>query len=219
MPRKTNSQYPYLAGIWDDIFVGNEAGRRAVADHVATVRWEDLRAPATGISILGFGTDPSLDSNTGHRLFSATTTETLFIFMQMQHNQVRGLTLSPHVHWIKEASGTVVWQLEYKLYSIGGAYPANYTTTTTSTVTTEYGAVSPAVDVHTLSVFPVIDTSSLTGVSAMIECKVSRLGGDASDDYAQTARFVEFDIHVPLIGHGSTEVSSGDYTTADLGGG
>ena len=219
MARRSNSQYPYLATHWDNVYQGNLEGNRFVADHVAAITWDDLRAPASTISIFGFGTDPDVDSNTGHLLFSPTITETVFIFFQMPHNLVKGVPVHPHVHWIKEGANTVVWQLEYKLYDLNGAYPANYTTLTTTSVTRDYGDVSPAINVHTLSSFDAISTDSISNVSAMIECKVSRLGGNGADNYSGDARLVEFDIHVPVIGHGSFLEYEGGYSLTDLGGG
>jgi len=43
-------------------------------------------------------------------------------------------------------------------------------------------------------------------VSDMLICKLSRLGGDASDTYNnQNARFLEFDIHFEVDGLGTAQ--------------
>ena len=37
----------------------------------------------------------------------------------------------------------------------------------------------------------------------MLKILISRIGGDVTDTYGADAKFLEFDIHVPLIDYGS----------------
>ena len=213
----TNSQYPNLT-IWHDVFNSTAQGRRLIADHVAALTWDDLRAPASAINPPGQASDPSLDANTGHFLFSASQTNLLYIFLQMPHDFAEQTGITPHIHWIKEAAGTVLWQLDYKWYNpAGGEWPDSYTTTQTTTVITDYGEVSPAVNIGTMSFFPRIDGTGMN-ISSMFECKVSRIGGDASDTYGTTARFVEFDIHYQKVGHGSEAPGARDDHQREISG-
>lgn len=217
MARLTNSAYPHLL-IWDEVYNGTQLGNRYIADHIAALTWDDLRAPATALNPPGAVSDPDIDTTTGHYLFDKNGTETLIVFLQFPHYYAEGTAVTAHVHWIKEAAGTVVWQLEYKWYNpAGGEYPGSYTAITTSTVITDYGEVSPAVNVGTMSFFPRIDGTDKL-ISSMFECKVSRLGGDGSDDYDQDARFVEFDIHFLGVGHGSVAAGSRDDHQRDIAG-
>ena len=204
MARQTNSEYPNVRPEWDAIYGRTQEGDRLVADHVASLSWDDLTAPASGINPPGAVSDPDIDTATGHLLFDKASTETIVVFFQLPHTYAEGTNVTPHVHWIKEATGVVVWQLEYKWYNISGAYPANYTTVTSSTVLTDYGEVSPAVNVHTISFFARAAGAGHT-ISSMFECKLSRLGGDAADDYDQDARFTEIDLHYLSYGHGSKD--------------
>ena len=162
-------------------------------------------------------TEPDVDTATGHLLFSATETNTIIALFQIPHTYAEGTNVRPKVRWIKEASGVVVWQLEYKWYNISGSFPANYTTLTTSTVLTDYGAVSPAVNVHTVSYFADIDGTSMS-ISSMLECKVSRLGADGSDTYAQAARYVEFNVEYLRLGHGSETTTAKRFAASDIAG-
>ena len=217
MARLKNSAYPHVRNAWDNIYNNTEYGQQLVADHVAGLTWDDLRAPATAVNPPGAASDPDIDPNTGHFLFADNATETIIIFYQMPHDWAEGSNIRSHIHWIKEGAGTVVWQLEYKFYNISAEYPSSYTTVTSSTVLTDYGEVSPAVNVHTMSFFPAIAGTGKT-ISAMIECKFSRLGGDASDDYSGDARFVEADIHYLKLGHGSETADNKVFGESDIAG-
>ena len=202
MARLTNSAYPHVRSDWDDIYTGTRRGSRLAADHIAGLTWDDLRAPATGINPPGAVSDPDIDTTTGHLLFADNSTETVAIFFQFPHNYAEGTDITPHVHWIKQGANPVVWQLEYIWYNIAGEYTGSYTTITTSGASPDYGDVSPAVEVHTISFFERIAGTGKT-ISSMFECKLSRLGGDAGDTYSGDARFVEFDLHYLKLGHGS----------------
>lgn len=203
MSRLKNPSIPSFRENWDDVYGGTERGSSLVADHVAGFYWDDLRAPATGLNPPGAVSDPDRDSTTGHWLFDKNSTETIIAIFQFPHNWVEGTDINVHIHWIKEAISTVVWELEYKWYNVNGVYPASYTTLTTSSVTPhDFGAVSPPVNVPVISSFSTIAGTGKT-ISSTVEARISRLGGDGSDNYDQDARFAEVDIHILRSGHGS----------------
>ena len=218
MPRIKNSQYPHLRQVWDEVYQRSELGDRYVADHVASFAWDDLRAPAAGLNPPGAVSDPDFDNTSGHALFDDNSTEALVVFYQFPHDWAQGTIVIPHIHWIKEGAGDVLWQLQYKWYNVGAEYPGAYTTLQTTSVTTEYGAVSPAVDVHTISVFDVISGTGKT-ISSMLECRFGRVGGDAADTYSGDARFVEMDVHFLRGGpHGSEAEYSRVFGESDIAG-
>lgn len=202
--RITNSQYPNIQAVWDEIYKRSQLGDRYVANNVAAATWDDLRAPAAGINPPGAASDPDIDQLTGHALFADNGTEALAVFFQMPHIWVEGSQLRPHIHWIKEGAGDVLWQLDYKWYNAGDEWPSAYTTIQTTSVSTEYGEVSPAVDVGTISAFPAISGSGKR-ISSMLECRFGRIGGDAADTYTGDARMVEMDIHYLRLGGWGSE--------------
>lgn len=215
-----NSSLPHFGQEWDDIYANNERGRRLIADHVAGFYWDDLRSPASGIDPVGQASAPDRDTETGHLLFDKNSTETIVIFKQFPHYWAEGTDIEMHLHWIKEATGVVVWQAEYKWYNIGGEWPAAYTTLTQSEVSPEsgdYGDASPAFNIHVMSDFGFIAGTGKT-VSSMIEVKLSRLGGNGSDNYDQDVRFLEFDIHALFTGHGSETEYSRTFGESDIAG-
>jgi len=171
-------------------------------------KWDDLAAPASAINPPGLASDPDFDTTNGGWLFDAASTEVLFIILQMPHRWREGTIIKPHVHWQKttSASGDVYWQLDYKWSPIGEVMDAAFTTVyTTSPV-----AGTPdneTANEHLISSFGNVDATG-KGLSDMLLCKVSRIGG--ADTYAADARFLEFDIHYEIDSFGSDE----EYTKA-----
>ena len=217
MARLTNSAYPHLRAAWDEIYTETSLGNRYVADHVAGLTWDDLRAPAAGLNPPGAVSDPDFDTTTGHALFDDSATEALVVFFQFPHHYASGTQIRSHIHWIKEGTGTVVWQMQYKWYNVGAEWPGAYTSLNTTSVSPDYGEVSPAVDVHTISAFAAIDGTGKT-ISSMLEIRFGRLGGDASDTYTGDARFVELDVHYLSVGHGSEQEYSKVFGESDMAG-
>lgn len=203
-----NSLYGNIKIVWDAVFHQSDEGRRYVADHVAGLTWDDVRAPASGINPPGAVSDPDIDPTTGELLFADNKTEQVAIFLQMPHSWVPGTLMQPHVHWKREDAGDVYWRLQYKFYALGEEVAGSYTTIfeTLSDYKGTYIANSPTVVLHDYTEFPAIDTTGLTptnAVSPVFECILARVGGDDDDDYSGDCRFLEFDIHFQGNGHGS----------------
>lgn len=153
-------------------------------------QWDDLRMPAVGINPPGAATDPTLDNTDGRWVFSASATNMLALQAQLPHGWVEGTIIEPHVHWSPTSTntGNVLWRLEYKVASVWGAFPSEWTT---------IDSVSPAngvSDQHVIADFVGIDMTGHT-LSCILLIKLSRVGGDASDTYADTAKLNYFDIH------------------------
>lgn len=168
------------------------------------LRWDDLRFPATGISVGGFASPPDVETDTGLLLFDGTTTvESVGIIAQMPHSWREGSEVKPHVHWNKttDAAGGVLWTLRYKILEIGEVETA-WSDTISATLVP---ALDPgSTQAHAISEFPAIDMSGYH-LSDMILVQLGRLYSDPSDTYEADVRLLEFDIHYQIDSHGSRE--------------
>lgn len=184
--------------------------RNARFVHNSQTFWDDMRAPAT--TVKGGGTAPSDDSTNGALLFSGSTTNSVFIILQIPHTWYEGSTLKPHVHWQKTdtSSGLPLWSLDYKWSPVNEVMDAAFTTLS-ATALADGTTDTDTADKHLIT--PLGDISGEgKQVSDMLICKLSRLGGDASDTYNnQQARFLEFDIHYEIDGLGTAQ----EYTKID----
>ena len=163
--------------------------------------WDDLKFPATGINPPGAAADPTLNTTNGLLEFSATTTNTVAVQVQMPHAWFEGSTISPHVHWRKKTAGAgnVMWELKYEFQNIGGTFTDSPTTATVSTASV--GGNDTAL-VHSLSSFGDVSMRDKR-ISCMGLLTISRLGGDAADTYTGVAQLLEFDIHYQIDTFGS----------------
>lgn len=195
--------------IWDQ-FVFNvahgddpiDAFNKVVRDATGTLgedRWEDLRFPATGISIGGFTSAPASQTDTGLLLFDAAGIETVGILAQLPHAWKEGSDLKPHIHWAKtsDAAGDVVWTYRYKWIDYDGvasAWSSLFLGTDTNTV--------DSTQKHIITSFDAMDAAD-HNISALLLIQLARLGTDAGDTYAADALLYEFDIHYQVDGKGS----------------
>lgn len=160
--------------------------------------WDDLRAPATTISIFGFGTDPDFNSTKIGYDFDPATTETLYIIFQMPHTWKEGTGIRPHLHWLPSNTntGNVLWRIEYKWTNVGDTESGSFTTLDS------LDAADGVAEKHQVASFAEIDGSGKT-LSSVLSIQLSRIGGDASDTYNADALLKEFDIHYQIDRIGS----------------
>lgn len=170
--------------------------------HPTVPVWDDLRFPASNSSSID-GFQPSVESETGLLLFSATFDRKIGYLAQLPHWWKEGSTIKPHVHWQKTTSeaGNVLWRLGYKWAPIGEVMDASFSILSSATP-----AVSDAdtADVGAITALGDIDATGKT-ISDMLVMVFSRLGSDALDTYGEDARLLEFDLHIQRDGNGSTE--------------
>jgi hypothetical protein len=185
-----------------DQMIASQLGGNGPADVGVT---DDLRFPASAINPLGQASDPDYDSALGGWLFAANVEQVVSVMAQLPHAWKEGTAITPHVHWTKTTStaGDVVWQLQYKLASIGEVIDANWTTLT------EWQPVASTPDndlteEHLITSFGDVDMSG-RHISDMVLMRLSRLGGDASDTYSGEARLLEFDLHILKDSLGSAQ--------------
>jgi len=149
--------------------------------------WEDLRFPAQGINPQGGGTRaPSVESDTGMLLFDPDRQEIAAGVAQMPHSWKEGSTIHPHIHWEPTTgdAGNVLWRFEYEIFGSGTSFTGVYTAIDSVI----------AADGYKISDLTELDMAGAQ-VSDMLMWKVSRVGADALDTYAEDVRLFEFDIH------------------------
>jgi len=166
--------------------------------------WDDFSFPVNNLRVNPVTSKPDYNQDEIEFLFDDSTTETVSGSRITSHKfktGVSGLEWRPHVHWIQESSGDVVWQLQYKIHCIGDDEPSWSSPITTTAKSRPY--VSGAL--HQISSFAPIDVSSIDTTACIVKVRVSRLGGDAADTYVGDARFDSFDFHVPIDQMGSRQ--------------
>jgi len=172
-------------------------GELLVTQHPTNLVWNDLQIAATqfksGVSLkpdfdfaeVGYAFDPALD-------------ETIYITAQMPHAWAAGTDLKPHIHWMTQAAGDVVWQLEYRWTNVGEVAAVSFTSTTawTPVFTWSSGMLHNITSMGTIS-------GTGKSLSSMLQIKVTRLGTDGADTYGIDALMIEFDLHYQIDKLGS----------------
>lgn len=193
------------------IELGDSTGGASIAsDGTLTLQgsattWDDLRFPSQGINPPGAASDPSTETATGLKLFRSGQTNILAGVAQMPHEWVEGSVVIPHVHWQKTVAGAgnVLWRFEYD----NVVNPGEVSLLTYANVLNTSTPVGGTPDDNTanrnlISSFGNLDMTDKR-ISSCILWKLSRIGGDVTDDYGSNARLVEFDIHYEIDGFGS----------------
>jgi hypothetical protein len=183
-----------------------EADGTLVFSGTGTV-YEDLRVPVTSVKT-GGAKDPGfalfLANGASQGVFAyhfdKTAEEELFFAVQIPHSWKIGSPINPHVHWsvitVPAGGTTVRWGLEYTVVDIGGVFSAPVIIYTTATdPVTRYK--------HLLSGFSDIVMTGVTGVSAMILCRVFR--DVANDNFDADAALLEIDFHYEIDTVGSRQ--------------
>lgn len=178
--------------------------------------YNDLRVAANSVKVPGTGA-PGWSEFDGDMVglygyfFDSASTECVYFDVQLPHSYAHGTDLSPHVHWVPYASSDavpadqrVVWRMEYSIAEINDAFGAAVSLTG-STIAPD-DTTEPVINEHYLTPLGTIDGSSIDSVSAMLICKLCRLGGDAADTFEHDAAFLELDFHYQIDGFGSEEL-------------
>lgn len=174
-------------------------GVRGYLDHA--YYWDDFDFAVTNLRVNPVSSKPDYDSDEIEFLFDDSSTETVVGAQISRHEFKRNPEeWRPHIHWVQEGSGNVVWQLEYKIWPANTLEPG-WTTITTSTPEFTYTSG----ELHQISVFDPIDMTGFNSLAMEVKVKISRLGGNASDTYTGDARFMGFDFHVPVDSFGSED--------------
>jgi len=156
--------------------------------------WDDLRAPA-GVAKTG-PTAPTWDTTEVGWNFDNNpgANESVQINMQMPHSWVEGSDVVPHIHWCLTVNGAagedVAWVLQYRVASIGGTFPAGFTTLGARIIDVSgYSARD-----HIVTTFTNFTMAGHT-ISAMMDIKLNRQTSAAEDDHESPVILKEFDLH------------------------
>jgi len=164
--------------------------------------WDDFAFSVNNLRVNPATSKPDFDETEGEYLFDDSSTETVVGAQISRHEFAQDQQeWRPHVHWVQEAVGNVVWQLQYKIWPANTVEPAY---TTISAFTPEFAYTSGSL--HQITSLPPVDVTSYSNSTAMmVKVKISRLGGDANDTIVGDARFLGFDFHVQVDAFGSRE--------------
>lgn len=177
----------------------------SIISSMTAIKYDDLRFSASSINPPGSTSDPDFDTTNGGYLFDAASIELIFIEAQLPHSWREGSEILPHVHWQKttNASGNVLWRLEYKWAPIGEVMDSSFTTLDVFSTNSGTADTNTA-DKHLISSFAPIDCTGKQ-ISDMLLIRLSRQGSDALDTYGADARLLEFDIHYQVDSNGSSK--------------
>lgn len=165
--------------------------------------WDDLRVPMQNTVINPNNSEPELEEWIDgifayHFEADNGADESLHFSAQIPHDWKEGSALHPHLHWAPTTTDTggVVWEFEYILASVDETFPA---AATSSQVTT--AAIGTA-DHHQVTKFDVMEMDG-ERISAMILCRLTRLGANDADTFTGDAVALEFDFHYQRDSNGS----------------
>jgi len=171
--------------------------------------WDDLRIVPGAFAFAG-NADPTLvnwqpgGSGTTFKVYEFATNDEVYFSCQLPHGYKLGTNLHPHVHWTPGARGneengnTVNWALDYSISDIDGVFGAAQTINIPDTCQgTDHQ--------HHMAFNGTIDGSNISGVSAMILCRLYRTTGDSWDSSSsgQLPLLLEFDFHYEIDTVGS----------------
>lgn len=182
----------------------NKTSNPLIQEVYSGLVWDDFSFPVTNLKINPATSKPDYDQDENEFLFDANSTERVVGSAITSHKfklGFEGMTWRPHIHWIQENAGRVLWQLEYKIWAANTLEPI-WTTILSTDDLFSYNSSS----LHQITIFPYIDASTFNSTAYIVKVRVSRLGDHILDTYSGDARFEAFDIHVPIDSVGSKQV-------------
>jgi len=198
--RDASSNSGHVVSVNSDLILSSSTGKIFVSGALYIEnKWDDLRVFAQSTKQNPLTSKPDFGSFVGGLLtylFDPSDKETVHFSIQLPHGYKLGTDLYPHVHWCPTNTNTdeVIWNLEYSIAEISGTFAS------TSALTASATPGGTAYE-HILTSFNTIDGSSLTELSVILICALSRDG--ASDSYDADVGFLEFDIHYQIDSVGS----------------
>lgn len=183
---------------------GGETGQFTVGEllttqHPNNLVWNDLQIQATQFKS-GVSSKPDFDFTEVGYAFDPDVNETIYITAQMPHAWAEGTDIKPHIHWMTQAAGDVVWQLEYRWTNVGEIAASGFTATTAWTPVFTWSSGM----LHNITSLGTIAGAGKT-LSSMLQIKITRLATDAADTYGIDALMIEFDLHYQSDGLGSDQ--------------
>jgi hypothetical protein len=166
-------------------------------------QWNDIRIVPGAFEFAGVS-DPTLSdwqpggAGATFKVWEFNNSE-VFFTCQLPHEYDIGTDLKPHLHWtprnrgVAESGNTVAWKLDYSIVDINGTFGS-------STTVNLFDACDGTNHKHQVTASGTISGTSITGISAMLVCRLYRDTGDASDTWATNTSgnlpaILEFDIH------------------------
>lgn len=170
--------------------------------------WDDAKFPFFGLR---------LDLAAGHLTYNVAELgidfddtsryndqDQIALVAQMEHRGKTAANAHPHIHWMQSSANIPNMLLKYRVYDNGETPPA-WTLAAVSSHKFSYTSGS----ILQISEWPVIDMSSVSGVSAFVDVKIYRDVANASGVFAGADPLTgdwltkEFDLHFEIDGMGS----------------
>jgi hypothetical protein len=124
--------------------------------------------------------------------------DSLDYLVQMSHTWAYGTPIRPHLHFFcpNGATGDIRFQVEYSWANVNEDFPAFTTVQSTKTI------AAPTPNRHLVHGLGEIDATGKL-VSSILRMRVTRLGLDAADTFADLVLAAEFDIHYQVAHNGT----------------
>ena len=183
----------FLVGCQDkDYFISNQYPNPGV------IYDEDLRFPVSAIKVTGSSNLPSFGSFIGKTqilYFSPSSIEQAFVTAQFPHAKIDNSTIMPHFHWTfvdEQASGDVVWCMEYTCANIDFIFPL-------TNISCVIDTAQAPLQHHITDMIHIKNTFNL---SAMCAIRIFRNATNPLDTFNADAGLLEYDIHYLNIFYG-----------------
>ena len=169
--------------------------------------WDDLRVPISSTKLNPLQSEPAFEQlgSSGLYAYAFDTAnaddESLHFVAQLPHGYKEGSDIEAHIHWSPDSTdtGNVVWQLEYVISNINGAFA--FGGVSTLEVTDAADGTQWKHQVTGLGTIP----GTGINISAVIIGRLTRLGTDVADTFTGNAFLHEIDFHYQMDTMGSRE--------------
>lgn len=188
----------------NDITIPVQAGKTAVLENPV---WDDLQI-IVSTSRLPASNAPSWTAYKGSEVltFSKSATNTIYFSAQLPHTYKTGTDIEFHIHIVypDANAGDSVWYFTWSWASMYGSFPAesNSGNVICSSPTTA--------DTHKLCelVATIDGHTTPQGISSILLCSLSRIGGNGSDTYDNVIYLIGADFHHQIDTIGSRTATS-----------
>jgi hypothetical protein len=169
--------------------------------YVPSIRWDDVRTPASAINPAGPGTAMQVSSTDGSLYARAGNNDSAFFEVQIPHGYAEGHDLDLHIHGYKatSAAGTINWQLKCTWTNIGDVF--SDLALESWVAGTVRVADADTAGLHYIREWE-FDGSGKT-ISSVMVCAIRRNSLAGADSYGADAHIVSIDAHVPMVDRGS----------------
>lgn len=175
--------------------------------------YDDLRVPVTSTKAGGskepsfavFKTNGAGSQGVFTYWFAGSVTEQELYFTSQMSHSWNGGTIHPHVHWVPNTNGgageKVQWNMEYTWSDIGTTFGNTVMISGSNHIPADNPLVAGRHYLTELN--DIIPSTTQSGISSMLLCRIFRTPTYPLDTYTDTAGLLEVDFHYPIDKMGS----------------